>query len=476
MPNKESLSTEQKALNINLDALKYGTVAEIGAGQEVSRILFRVGAAAGTIAKSVSAYDKKVSDTLYGEARRYVSRGRMKQMIDAEYATLVENLREDRPKTTQFFAYAATVTAKSFTQDNECHGWIGIRLQLAPNAEPSDIHVHVRMLDKTNQAQAEALGILGINLIYGAYYLWQNPKQLIESLRDDLDNDRIEVDFINFSGPFFEEYDNRLLNLHLIHSWLTRAVIFTADKNDANDGVAVPSEIFYKKHVMVVRGNFRPVNLVNEDMMHSANQQFSKEIGQDNIVSLAEITVNNITHENSEPDPDGDYLKRVDLLNSLGYSVMISDYVRYFRLRAYLRRYTQKSIGIAISVRNFATLFNTKYYEGLEGGMLEGFGKLFPDNTYVYVYPNIDPKGNLITLKEATVKPSAQPLLDYLKVNNRLKALEKYNTDLMHISGAKIRAGILKGRGQTKDGWESQVSKPIAEQIIDKRLFEYDQQ
>jgi hypothetical protein len=396
----------------------------------------------------------------------------MKQMVDAEYQTLTESLRADRPNTTQFFSYAATVAAKSYSNDNECHGWVGIRLQLHPSAEPSDIHIHVRMLDRTNPRQAEALGILGVNLIYGAFKYWQNPKWLIESLKDDLAEDRIEIDFINFSGPFFDDLDNRLLNLHLIHSWLTRAIIFTPDHDNGSQGVAVPAELFYKKPVMVVRGNFRPVNLVNEDMMASANKQFKKEIGNDRVISLAEITLNTITQDNTSPDDD--YLKRIDLLNSLGFTVMISDYVRYFRLRAYLRRYTQKAIGIALSVRNFDTLFDTKYYEGLEGGMLEAFGKLFPDNTFVYVYPVINREGQLVTLNEAKVNETAQPLLDYLKVNNRLKALEEYTQEYMKCNGSKIREGIINGRSNSEDGWESMVSETIIEQVVAKKLFDFD--
>lgn len=475
MQKREVLSPERKALTINLDNLKYGTIAEIGAGQEVSRIFFRVGAAAGTVAKAVSAYDKKVSDSLYGEARRYVSRSRMEQMLDTEYTTLTENLSDDRPQTSQFFSYAATVTAKSYSNNNECHGWVGIRLQLLPNAEPSDIHIHVRMLDKTNAQQAEALGILGVNIIYGAYHYWQNPKWFIESLKDGLSEDSIEIDFINFKGTFFDDYNNRLLNLHLIHSWLTRAIIFTPDVEGENKGVAVPSEIFYKKHVLVTRGSFRPVNKVNQDMMESAYRQFKQDTGQENILELAEITLNNLAQSNDNNDPDEDFLHRVDLLNSLGYTVMISDYVRYFRLRAYLRRYTQKSIGISLSVRNFDTLFDPKFYDGLEGGMLEAFGKLFPDNTYVYVYPVINYDGELITLKEAVVKPNAQPLLDYLKTNDKLKALEQFDQSIMHCKGKDIRAGIMFGRDSSEDGWENKVSPDIVETIVSQRLFNFDQ-
>ncbi len=463
-----SLTTDQKALAVNLDKYKFGTIVEIGAGQEVARRFFQVGAAAGTIAKTMSAYDMAVSDDIYGQVDRYVSRARVLQMLDKEFTQVVSRLSEVRPKNTTFFAYAATVTARSFKQKNECHGWVGIRLQLHPGAEPSDVILHVRMLDNDNAQQSDALGILGVNLIHGAFFYHQQPEWIVEALADGLGPERIEVDLIHFSGPYFEEVENRLMNLHLVRSWLTRAVVF----NPAGE-VVVPGELFYRKPVMVMRGHFKPVTNVNEDMMAAGLKQFSQLAAVDDsqIVSLAEVTMNSLIHEDNVVDAD--FLARVDLLGSMGYTVMISDYLRYFRLRAYLRRYTQKPIGIVLSVRDFHYLFDEKYYEGLEGGILEAFGKLFPDNTYVYVYPS-RPRGSdksaEITLDNVQVPANLRHLLDFLREINKMLSLIPLDDRHMHIDAVEVLAALRRGRGD----WENDVPEAVARRIVERRLMGFD--
>jgi len=463
-----SLTTDQKALAVNLDKYKFGTIVEIGAGQEVARRFFQVGAAAGTIAKTMSAYDMAVSDDIYGQVDRYVSRARVLQMLDKEFSQVVSRLSEVRPKNTTFFAYAATVTARSFKQKNECHGWVGIRLQLHPGAEPSDVILHVRMLDNDNAQQSDALGILGVNLIHGAFFYHQRPEWIVEALADGLGPERIEVDLIHFSGPYFEEVENRLMNLHLVRSWLTRTVVF----NPAGE-VVVPGELFYRKPVMVMRGHFKPVTNVNEDMMAAGLKQFSQLAAVDDsqIVSLAEVTMNSLIHEDNVVDAD--FLARVDLLGSMGYTVMISDYLRYFRLRAYLRRYTQKPIGIVLSVRDFHYLFDEKYYEGLEGGILEAFGKLFPDNTYVYVYPS-RPRGSdksaEITLDNVQVPANLRHLLDFLRENKKMLSLIPLDDQHMHIDATEVLAALRRGRGE----WENDVPEAVVRRIIERRLMGFD--
>lgn len=461
-----TLTTDQKALAVNLDKFKYGSIVEIGAGQEVARRFFHVGAAAGTIAKTMSAYDMAVSDDIYGPVDRYVSRARLMQMLEKEFDQVVSRLSKVRPKNTTFFAYAATVTARSFKQKNECHGWIGLRLQLHPGAEPSDIVMHVRMLDNDNALQSEALGILGVNLIHGAFFNHTHPEWIVEGLADGLGSDRIEVDVIHFAGPYFEEVENRLMNLHLIRSWLTRAVVFNPDGE-----VVVPGELFYRKPVLVMRGSFKPVTLVNTDMMTAGQRQFCEveAVDQSQLVSLAEITINSlISGDNVD---NADFLARVDLLASLGYTVMISDYVRFFRLRAYLRRYTQKPIGIVLSVRDFEPLFDEKYYDGLEGGMLEAFGKLFPDNTHVYTYPS-RPRGQneLITLDTVKVPANLRHLLAHLVENGKLVGIEHYDESLLHIDASEVLAGLRRGRGD----WETAVPKAVAERIVERRLLGFE--
>ncbi len=460
------LTTDQKALAINLDKFKFGSIVEIGAGQEVARRFFSVGAAAGTVAKTMSAYDMAVSDDIYGPVDRYVSRARLMQMLDKEFSQVVNRLTDVRPRNSTFFAYAATVTARSFKQQNECHGWVGIRAQFHPGAAPSDIVLHVRMLDQDNAQQADALGILGVNLIHAAFYYHNRPEDIVDSLRDELGTDRIEVDVIHFSGPYFEEVDNRRMNVQLIRSWLTRAVVFNPDGN-----VVVPGELFFRKPVLVIRGLFKPVTKVNADMMLAGQQQFDKlaAVDHDDTVSLAEVTMSSPTA--ADQTDDADLLERADLLAALGYTVMISDYVRFFRLRAYLRRYTQKPIGIVLSVRDFGTLFDEKYYEGVEGGILEAFGKLFPDNTQVYVYPSRrEGESETTTLHNAQVPAHLRHLLAHLVDNGKLQAIEPTDESCLHIDAGEVLQGVRRGRGV----WEEAVPPPVAETIIQRRLLGFD--
>lgn len=457
------LSTEQKALAVNLDERSYGSIVEIGAGQEVARRFFQVGAAAGTVAKTMSAYDMAVSDDIYGPVDRYVSRARLGQMLEREFAQVVNRLSAKRAPATQFFAYAATVTARSFRQQNECHGWIGLRLQHASGAEPSDIVLHVRMLDQDNAQQCEALGILGVNLVHGAFFHTERPEWVVEGLADNLGSERVEVDLIHFSGPGFEGVENRLMNLHLIRSWLTRAVIFSPDGE-----VVVPSELFYRKPVMVMRGSFKPVTKVNVDMMGAGLAQFAQvsEVDETRTVALAEVTMNSLV---TGGDVDAaDFLARVDLLSECGYTVMISDYVRFFRLRAYLRRYTGEPIGIVLSVRDFARLFDENYYEGLEGGMLEAFGKLFPDHTHVYVYPSRPESGApLVTLDTVAVPAHLRHLLAHLVENGKLVSVKRCDESLLHIDAGEVLNAIARGRGN----WEAEVPEAVAARIIGQRLL-----
>src|SRR5215216_2169262 len=376
------IGTDEKALHINLDSAKYGTFAEIGAGQEVARWFFRVGAASGTIAKSMSAYDMTFSDAIYGKAPRYVSRERLALMLDREYELLIERLAATRGDRTTFFVFADTVSAKNFLGTNEAHGWMGVRFQTTPGSEPSDIFLHVRMWDKENVLQQQALGIVGTNLIYGAFYYYEEPKKLIESLLDNLSSARIEVDMLKFSGPAFKQVDNRLMSLHLVHFGLTNAVMF-----GPSGDVLQPSEVLYKKTILVERGSFRPVTHVNVDMLNCATAQFVQEpeVKGKDVVVLMEITMNNLLAA-GELDA-ADFLSRVDILGDIGFTVLISNYSEYYRLTSYFRRYTKEMIGVTMGINNLLEIFNEKYYENLEGGILESFGRLFRNAVKLYIYP-----------------------------------------------------------------------------------------
>ena len=457
------ITTQQKALEINLDERKYGTFVEIGAGQEVARQFFSAGAAAGTVAKTMSAYDMQISDEIYGKAGAYVSRERLEQMLNLEFDLLNERLADSRPKTTQFFSYAATVTAKSYKQKNECHGWVGIHAQLYPEAPPSEIILHVRMLDDDNQSQSEALGNLGVNLIYAAFFYMDKPKWIIDSLLDNIDSTRMEIDLIHFSGPYFTEVNNRLMNLHLVRSWCCRAVMF-----DNNGASIVPASALRKKDVMVMRGSFKPPTKVHIDMSSAALKQF-KEMGGlsgRGILNVAEITMSELASD--EEQDDASFLARVDLLVKLGCNVLISDYLRFFRLRSWIRSYTDNRIGIVLSVHDFNSLFDESYYQGLEGGILAAMGKLFSDDTSVFVYPaKLNDK--LVSLDNVEVPEKVHYLLKHLMANNSLVGIENYREENLHILAKELVKQLPFGRGD----WEDCLPEGVAKEIIEKKLFGY---
>ncbi len=463
--NTSSRTTSNKALRINLDEKKYGTIAEIGAGQEVARQFFLAGAAAGTIAKTMSAYDMQFSDAIYGtqDGGRYVSKARVMAMLEKEFELVVTRVGTTRAKASRYFAFSSTVQAKSFNKDNECHAWCGVRMQMFPGAEPSDIVIHVRMHDKTAEQQQELLGILGVNLIYAGFYYFDTPSKIIDSLTDGLEADRMEIDSIDFHGPYFEDVDNRALNLHLIRSWKTRAIMFKPDGS-----VAVPSELLYKKNLLTIRGSFKPVTKLNVDMIEQGFEAFQQIDGVDknNSMVLAEISLNNSTGKDLMV-PESDLIARVRLLNALGYSVMISDYTRYFSLRAYFRQYTSKQIGIVLGMINIKEIFDDSQYDGVEGGILEGFGKLFPDNTRLFVYPELGENGEILDFKTTKVDSHLRFLYRHLLENQFIYGINCSDKNLLKIYSREVLAQIPDGRGS----WEDKLPEDTAARIIRNKLF-----
>ncbi len=459
----EILGTHQKALQINLDPSKYGTFAEIGAGQEVARWFFRVGGASGTIAKSMSAYDMIISDAIYGHADRYVSRQRLETMLEREYDLLLERLSEKRGATTKFFVFADTVVAKSYSQQNDAHGWLGIRFQTDPHGEPSEIIIHVRLWDKENLQEQEALGILGVNLVFGAMYLHGDPEALIISLADNVGIERIEVDMIRFSGPCFEKLDNRLMALKLVQNGLTNAALFTADGE-----VIHPADAFYKKCILVERGSFRPITKVTLDMLRCAQAYFVQEpkVQGEEVLTLMEMTLKNLT-EGDKIDPR-DFLDRVDILGALGKTVLISDFGEYHRLAAYFFRYTKKMIGIAMGVPSLQEIFDEKYYTNLSGGILESFGRMFKNDLKLYVYPLLEPKnGSLITATNLRVAPNLRHLHAYLVENRFIEGLRDYDEKCLPIFSRDVLQKLREGDGS----WEESVPPQVAQMIRERNLF-----
>lgn len=461
----ERPNTERKALAVNLDPRRYGSFAEIGAGQEVVRWFFRVGGAAGTIAKSMSAYDMSVSDAIYGPCNRYVCRQRLEDMLNYEQGLNLERLRESRGDTTAFFTFADTVSARNFRGTNECHGWMGIRFQAHPRDEDSQIILHVRMLDTENAAQQEALGIVGVNLLYGAFFLNHEPDQLIESLLDNLSTRRIEIDMIEFSGIAFRHVDNRVMSLRLVQLGLSNAAMFSASGE-----VLQPSEVLYKKPILVERGSFRPLTNVNLDMFRAAKEKFDAEqdVNADEIVTLAEITMRNLK-ANGDIDLR-DFLARVDVLASTGMTVLISDYFEYYRLAAYLARYTKNKIGITMGAASLAELFDEKYYGNLEGGILESFGRMFKNNLKLYIYPLLNREtGELTTVENLEIAPEIRSLYEYLVGTGCIAQLD--NHDPRHLT--TFSREVLRQIQDGDETWTNHVPAEVAEVIRQRGFFGY---
>lgn len=456
------LGVQQKALRINLDATRYGTFAEIGAGQEVARCFFRAGGASGTVAKTISAYDMAVSDAIYGTADRYVSRQRLRSMLEHEYSLLLERLDKTRGDRTAFFAFANTVATSSFKTHNEGHGWMGIRFQVQPRAEPSEILIHVRMLDKEAERQQEVLGILGVNLIHGTFYSHQDPEALIRALLDGLTWEHVEVDMIRFSGPAFARVDNRLMALQLVKQGHTEAAMFTAD------GETVQwAEVLYKQPVLVQRGSFRPMTKPMLDMLERSQEQFFAEavLAGEKPVVLLEMTLRQLRVDNEIDHQD--FLDRVDMLSALGKPVLISNFLRYHRLVAYLSRYTQKPIGLPLGAVRLRDVFDEKFYTDVPGGLLESLGQMFRRGVKLYVYPSLERDGSITTVQNLQVAPNLKHLYAHLVENKLIEDLQGCDTSLLASNSANVLRQIQFG----DPAWENQVPAPLAEIIRRKKLF-----
>ncbi len=461
---QDELDTHSKALKINLDPRWYGTLAEIGAGQEVVRWFFRVGAAAGTVAKSISAYDMIVSDAIYGSGDRYVSRSRLQAMLDREFQLNVERLSDKRGDHTAFFAFADTVVARSFKGGNECHGWMGIKFQSRPRDEPSQILIHVRMLDTEASLQQEALGVVGVNLLYGAFFLHHEPDLLVESLLDKLTTGRIEIDVIEFKGIEFRSVDNRLISLKLVQLGLSGAAMFGADGE-----VLQPSEILYKKAVLVERGSFRPPTHVNFDMLQSALEKFKADpaVEGKEVLPIFELTMRNLLAGGDQIDRR-DFLARADLLAACGMTVLISDYFEYYRLAAYLAWRTKERIGIVMGAPSLIELFEEKYYTQLPGGILESFGRLFKNNLKLYVYPLKDAAtGELTTIENLPVATELKKLYGYLADRGSFVALDNFKPEYLTIFSRDVLKKIAAG----DEAWKEMVPAGVSDLICKRRFF-----
>jgi hypothetical protein len=428
----------------------------------VARIFFRAGGAANTVAKTMSAYDMVVSDAIYGPTERYVSRQRLQKMLDHEYELLIERLAAKRGSQTSFFAFANTVAARSFRRTEDAHGWLGVKYQLQPQGPPSQIIIHVRMLDEKNVLQQEALGIVGVNLLHAAFHLHDQPATLIGSLADDLSTERIEVDMIKFSGPAFEKVDNRLMSLQLVEQGLTDSALFTARGETVQAG-----EVLHQKPVLLERGSFRPVTLPNLDMLQCASVKFlaEPELQDSPVVVLMEMTLRNLLATGAVAHSD--FLARADLLGALRLPVLITNYAHFYPLAGYLGRYTKKRIAIAMGVPTLRELFNEKYYADLEGGILESFGRLFKNDLRLYVYPYRDASEKLITVENLVIAPHLRHLYQHLTESGHIQSLENFNEACVATHSPELVPLIEKGNPK----WKEWVAPKVADLICSRHYF-----
>lgn len=461
---KTALTPEQKALIINLNPEIYGTFAEIGAGQETVRHFFRAGGSSGTIAKAMSAYDKDYSNAIYGEEEnnRFVSENRLKKMLEYE-VELIEKRLKNKENNRKFFSYANTVTTINYHKTFKGHGWVGLMFQHEVGVEYSTIVLHIRFKENDSSLQQETLGCLGVNLLYGAFYYTDNPRLLIDSLYDYISIDKIEIDMIDFQGPAFKYVDNRLMSLQLVKKGMTDAVVFNSKGKNM-----LPADLLYKKNVFAVRGSFRPVTLVNIDILKSGLTSFFQETKSlpEQTVILFEITKTNLG-STGEID-ERDFLDRVDILAKLGYIVMVSNFYEYYKLVEYLFTYKINQLGVAMGVNNLLMVFDTRYYEGLPGGILEAFGKFFRKNMSVYLYPYQDPETReLLTSYNLKLSEDLEDLYQYFKLNKKIIDIKNYDESCAGIYSRQILAQI----NNSETGWEKFVPEGIAEMIKERGMF-----
>jgi hypothetical protein len=465
------LETEQKALEINLDERIYGAFAEIGAGQEVARYFFQVGAAAGTIAKTMSAYDKTVSDEIYGSEPkgkgRYVCESRLYRMLDHEYALMENRLRQERPKQ-NFFAFANTVSAINFQKTNKGDGWLGLRFQLDPQRAPNDVVLHVRLLDNDNRLQQQAIGILGVNLLYACFRYASAPETLLHSLMDKL-RDRVEIDMVRLEGPDFEGVDSRLVGLWSVKNGLSDIAIFGPDGRPVHAG-----EFLYKKSVLIARGSYRPPTLVQQDMIRCAREQFGQELPADakSVFFFTEITLDNLRASGNIDVRD--YLDRATILQALGQTVIISNYAQHHDLIAYFSDYRVQHIGIAMGVRKLRHIVLETYHNN-PGNLLSSFGEIFLKNVRFYIHPALPAAGEtsagdtLMSAANIDIPMDIHFLYDYLLENKNIVDIQGFNRDFLEIHHKEVLKMIQNGTS----GWELKVPEEVAVMIQQQGLFNH---
>ena len=460
---KQALS--DKTLKINLNKNIYGSFSEIGAGQETARHFFRAGAASRTIAKAMSAYDKQFSDAIYTTEPdgRYVTENRLHKMLDHEVQLLEERLDHTENPNRIYFSYANTVATIDFAKKFKGHGWVGIRFQNEAGGEFNEIIIHIQFKENDVLQQQRTLGTLGVNLIYGAFYQYHDPKKLIYNLYDHLDKDQLEIDTINFAGPAFKNVDNRLMSLFLVKNGMADAVMF-----GPNGQNILPANTLFRKNVLLLRGSFRPVTIVNINMYQkSLNQFLSKnQLSIDKTAVIFEITLNNLLALGEVDEQD--FLDRAELLCALGHTVMISNFKEYFKAVDYIWNYSQEKIALTIGIPSLIEIFDAKHYTNLSGGFFEGLGRLFKHGLEIYAYPFLNEKEEVITAENIELHDETlKPIYNYFKQRDQIIDIQNFELKNLKIFSHKV----LKKIQENDDSWESDVPETVATLLKENQLF-----
>ncbi len=461
------IPTNRKALQINLDTNFYGSFAEIGGGQEVARHFFMAGGASGTIAKTISAYDKRFSDAQYNDNKpgRYVSEDRLYKMLQHEYHDVEKLLGEIRPHCT-FFAFADTVEILNYSKTNYAHGWMGVRFQLKPGGASNTVVLHVKLLENDGLRQQTTLGILGVNLLYACKYFYDDPPRFLVSLMDNLSTDRFRISALRMSGPDLDYVDNRLLAVQLVKNGMAHAMMF-----DKKGNVQQPSDMLYKKNVLAFRGAFQPITYVVKDILRQSMELFRKDetYEPDNTLSFCEISLNNLMAKGDEVD-ERDFLERVDMLNDIGQNVMISDFKEYYKLVDFFSQFKLKNLRIVMGVPTLEKVMDKHYYQNLKGGILQAMGMLFPKNLKLYIYPTWKGEGKqkrMVDAQHINVAPDVRLLYAYLLENRFILDLNSHLPEQLFIKSRDVLKLIREGNS----AWEQFVPMEIARTIKAKGLF-----
>lgn len=460
----EIIPTNRKALKINIDTSFYGSFAEIGGGQEVARHFFQAGGASQTVAKTISAYDKSFSDELYnhGQKGRYVSEDRVQKMLNEEFTQAISLLEESRHKTL-FFSFADTVEILNFAKDNQGHGWMGVKFQLYENAAPNTVILHVKLMENDGLLQQRTIGVLGVNLIYACANYYEHPNIFLQSLLDNLSKDRLRITMIRMDGPQMDYVDNRLLGVQLVKHGMTHAIMFDKDGN-----LSQPSDMLYKKNVLAIRGRFKPITNIAVDIFNRSLNlfQLDENYEPDNTLFFCELTLNDIS-SHGEID-ETDFLERVDMLNEIGQNVMVSDFREFYKLTSFFTQFNIKQLRVIIGVPTLEKVLSKKYYEDLDGGILEAIAHLFQKNSKMYIYPTMkDGSDELITSENIKMDDDVKILFDYLVYNRFILDIKTTLVKELYVNSHEV----LKMIQEKNKDWKKYVPIAIAQKIKENNLF-----